>query len=127
MPIKPNHLALHRYFLRASRNKSLFVQKLRLDQLEHLHTRVHLDLWYACLFVVVEGFHKEKIHDQTVTNLLRDGKKLALLRRYRNAVLHYRSDYTDTRELQLFEDDEFVEWVDALHNAISDFFLRPDE
>jgi len=125
MQIKLQHLTLHRYFLRASRNRSLFLQKLQLDQVDHLHTPVHLDLWYACLFVVVEGYRKEKIHDQGVTNLLRDAKKLALLREFRNSVLHYSPDYTDARQLKLFEEADFVEWVNALHDAISDFLLRP--
>lgn len=44
-----SHLTLHRYFLNASRNRSLFLQKLQADEEEHLHTQVHLDLWYACL------------------------------------------------------------------------------
>jgi hypothetical protein len=127
LPIKPHLASLHRYFLRASRNRSLFLQKLQLNQVDHLHTRVHLDLWYACLFVVVEGLRKEKIRDQAVTALLRDSKKLALLRGHRNAVLHYSPEYTNPRELQLFQDADFVQWIDALHDAVSDFFLRPED
>jgi hypothetical protein len=111
MPIKPELASLHRYFLRASRNKSLFLQQLQRNQLEHLHTRVHLDLWYACLYVVVEGFRKERIHDEAVAGLLRNSKKLALLRGHRNAVLHYSPDYTDPRELKLFQALLNFEWV----------------
>jgi hypothetical protein len=127
MAIKAGHLTLHRYFLNASRNRSLFLQKLQAGELDHLHTRVYLDLWYACLFVVVEGWRKEKIRDQAVTALLRDTKKLALLEGYRNDVFHYEPTYVGQRQEQLFRDDDFIDWVDNLHDAISDFFLRREQ
>jgi len=38
MAIKAGHLTLHRYFLNASRNRSLFLQKLKADELR-IHTR----------------------------------------------------------------------------------------
>ena len=122
--IKAGHLTLHRYFLNASRNRSLFLQKLQSGDFDHPHMRVHLDLWYACLFVVVEGWRREKIRDHAVTALLRDTKKVKLLEGCRNAVFHYESSYTDPRQEKLFRDPGFVEWVSALHDAISNFFLR---
>ncbi|HEV2334362.1 MAG TPA: hypothetical protein VGS13_02580, partial [Stellaceae bacterium] len=66
------NLTLHRYFLNASRNRSLFLTKLQEGAVDHLHTMVHLDLWYGCLFVVVEGWRKERIRDEAVTAFLRD-------------------------------------------------------
>jgi hypothetical protein len=123
MPIKPEHLTLHRYFLNASRNRSLFLQKLQAGELDHLHTTVHLDLWYGCLFVVVEGWHKEKINDHAVTALLRDVQNRKLLEDYRNAVFHYHPNYVDSRRDAVFRSAEFVEWVNALHDAISSYFL----
>lgn len=119
-----DYLTLHRYFLYASRNRSLFLQELKADELDHPHTQIHLDLWYAFLFVDVEGWRKEKIRDQAVTILLRDAKKVALLEGYRNAVFHYGSNYIDPRQDKLFRDPEFVKWVWELHDAISNFFLR---
>jgi hypothetical protein len=122
-----SHLTLHRYFLNASRNRSLFLEKLQAGEGEHLHAQVHLDLWYACLFVVVEGWRKERIRDQAVTDFLRDTKKRALLEGYRHAVFHYGPSYIDSRKEKLYQDSDFVEWVWGLHDAISDFFLRQDE
>ena len=124
MSIKPEHLTLHRYFLNASRNRSLFLKKLQKGELDHLHTAVHLDLWYGCLFVVIEGWRKEGINDPAVRALLRDGTKRGLLEGYRNAVFHYHPDYVDSRREAVFRSVEFVEWVSALHDAISDYFLR---
>jgi hypothetical protein len=119
-----DYLTLHRYFLYASRNRSLFLQELKADGLDHPHTQIHLDLWYACLFVVVEGWRKEKIRDRAVTILLRDAKKVALLEGYRNAVFPYGSNYIDPRQDKLFRDPQLVKWVWELHDAISNFFLR---
>ena len=118
------YLSLHRYFLNASRNRSLFIEKLQEGAVDHPHTMVHLDLWYGCLFVVVEGWRKEKIRDEAVTAFLRDRAKRALLEGYRNAVFHYGSSYIDARQEKLFRDEAFVEWVSGLHDAISNFFLR---
>jgi hypothetical protein len=58
--------------------------------------------------------------------LLRDAEKLAVLEGYRNAVFHYGSSYIDPRQEELFKEPDFVEWVWALHGAISDFFLRDE-
>jgi hypothetical protein len=127
MVIKAANLTLHRYFLNASRNRSLFRQKLLAGELDHLDTRVHLDLWYACLFVVVEAWRRERIDDQAVTALLRNRKKAALLEGYRNAVFHYDPSYISPRQEKSFRDDAFVEWVNRLHDAISDFFLQNEE
>jgi uncharacterized protein DUF4279 len=119
-----SYSTLHRYFLNASRNRSLFIAKLQNGAVDHPHTMVHLDLWYGCLFVVVEGWRKKKIRDEAVTAFLRDRAKVALLEGYRNAVFHYGSNYIDPRQEKLFKDEAFVDWVSGLHDAISNFFLR---
>jgi hypothetical protein len=124
MASKSDYLTLHRYFLNASRNRSLFINQLQIEELDHPHTRIHLDLWYACLFVVIEGWRKERIRDQSVTHLLRQRKKVELLEGCRNAVFHYDSIYTGPRQEKLFKDSDFVDWVTRLHNAIGDYLLR---
>jgi hypothetical protein len=124
MPIKPEHFTLHRYFLNASRNRSLFLSKLQEGALDQPHTRIHLDLWYRCLYVVIEGWRKERIDDPATTDLLRDGKRVNLLAGHRNATFHYHPEYVESRAEALYTDPGFVHWVDALHDAISDFFLR---
>jgi hypothetical protein len=124
MVIKASHLTLHRYFLNASKNHSLFLRQLQTGKQDHPETRIYLELWYACLFVVVEGWRKEAIRDNAVTAFLRDKKNLALLKGCRNVVFHYERAYTDARLEKLFADEDFVEWVNGLYAAISDFFLR---
>ena len=122
--IKPEHHTLHRYFLNASRNRSLFLSQLQRDELDNPHTRIHLDLWYGCLYVVIEGWRAERIDDPATTELLRDEKRVKLLAGNRNATFHYHRDYTDSRTAALYADRGFVQWINALHDAMSDFFLR---
>src|SRR5258707_1244149 len=86
-------------------------QLIASHDLVHSHTKIHLDLWYAFLFGVVEGWRREKIPDQEVTALLRDTKKLALLEGYRNAVVHYGPSYIESRQVELFKSPDFVGWV----------------
>ena len=124
MATQSDYLTLHRYFLNASMNRSLFFTQLQMGEMDHPSTRIHLDLWYACLFVVIEGWRKERIHDDSVTDLLRQKKMVELLEGCRNAVFHYDPIYTSERQEKLFKDGVFVEWVTRLHNAIGDFLLR---
>lgn len=122
------HMTLHRYFLAASRNRSLFLSQLeRGDAVDHPHTRLHLELWYACLVPVIEGWRAERIDDPAVTAYLRQRAKIKLLERARNAIFHYSRAYTDPRLLAVFAEPNFVEWVHGLHGAISDFFLRDEK
>jgi hypothetical protein len=125
--MKPEHLTLHRYFLNASRNRSLFLS--RLEELgekafAHPHTRIHLDFWYGCLYVVIEGWRQESITDAATDTLLLNKKKVNLLRESRNATFHYHPKYIEPRVDAVYSDEEFVQWVHALHDAMSDFFLR---
>ncbi len=61
------YLTLHRYFLQASRNRSLFLAELQDGDPEGPRARLHLELWYACLVPVLEGWVKEKINNPPVT------------------------------------------------------------
>lgn len=130
MPSAPNitaHLTLHRYFLNASRNRSLFFIELNAGHQDSPHTLVHLLLWYACLHVVVEGWRTERINYAPVTALLRDGSKADVLQGCRNAVFHFSPSYVDPRVETLFREPDFVAWVHDLHDAMSAFFLVPGQ
>jgi hypothetical protein len=106
-----NYPALHRYFLHASRNRDLFVaEQTRSPHLLHKdRSRAHLELWYACLITVLEGWKREKINHAPVTEMARDHRKIDLLKKYRNAVFHYSPDYDDPRFVAVSEEADFVE------------------
>jgi hypothetical protein len=120
------YLALHRYFLQASRNRSLFLTELQGGHPEGPHTRLYLELWYACLVPVLEGWKTEKIQEAAVTAFIRQKRKVKLLRQCRNAVFHYSAHYLDERTEELMTEEGMVEWVHGLHKAISAFFLMED-
>ncbi len=122
--MKPEYLTLHKYFLNASRTRSLFLSVLEAGEDYHLHKMIYLDLWYACLYVVVEGWRKEKVNDPTVTALLRDDDMIRLLAGFRNAVFHYDPNYNDARREAVLVSNEFVAWIHSLHEALSEFFLH---
>lgn len=114
--------ALHKSFLRASLNRKLFQDQLSRGELQHVHTLIHMELWYSCLYVVTEGWKKERLSDQLVTKHIRQGAKLKLLGGCRNSVFHYTSAYNDGRMHLLYTEQGFVEWVEGLHKAFSDWF-----
>jgi hypothetical protein len=85
-----------------------------------------MELWYACLVPVLEGWTKEKINNAAVTAFMRQNHKVKLLRQCRNAVFHYSPYYLDERTRGLMAEVGMVEWVHGLHDAISAFFLAED-
>jgi hypothetical protein len=126
--VSPNvsaHLTLHRYFLAASCNKSLFQTELSNGRADQPHALIHLLLWYGTIYVVLEGWRVEKLTDSTVAKYTSDTVKCELLRQGRNAIFHYNSDYIDKRILSIMQDPDFVEWAHGLHDAIGAFFLPP--
>ena len=71
-------------------------------------------LWYAVLFVVIEGFEELRLPDERVSNLLTSPQK-DLLRRFRNGIFHYQRDYFDGRVLGLVSDQQSAEWILTIH------------
>jgi len=127
--VHPNiasYFTLHRYFLHASRNRSLFLAELRGSNPDGPRAWLHLELWYACLVPVLEGWRKEKIKDTAVTTFMRDHRKMKLLSKCRNVVFHYSPHYFDERTMELMTEEGIVTWVHGLHDAISAFFLAKD-
>jgi hypothetical protein len=120
------YLTLHRYFLHASRNRCLFLAELQGVDPAEPRARLHMELWYACLVPVLEGWRAEKINNAVATAFIRQSRKVTLLRRCRNAVFHYSPEYLDERTHELMTEAGMVEWVHGLHDAISAFFLAED-
>lgn len=122
---------LHRYFLWANRMKKHCEEAVR-DQSEPPPGGPELRLWlsapfsYACywfatLYVVVEGMRELCLSSPSVEALLGDEDKVQRLRRFRNGVFHYQSDYFDDR-IKDFMAASYVEWATRLHEEISQLF-----
>lgn len=124
--------ALHRYFIWANRMKKHYSDTIR-EQGEPPADGMELRLWlsapfaYACywfatLYVVVEGMQQLDLTDPTLTTLLNDGDKLQKLRRFRNGVYHYQTDYFDNR-INDFLAKSYTDWATDLHAGLSQYFL----
>jgi hypothetical protein len=120
-------LALHRYFIQADQMRQHFVETLRdgpapFEEMEHVYQWLYQGLWYASLYVVVEGWWQLKLKDPTVDELL-TSNYVDLLKRYRNGVFHYQKTYYDDRFVNFMRPSGTPEWVNDLHAAFGRFFL----
>jgi hypothetical protein len=123
--------ALHRYFYWADRMRVHFDGRLaaRLKESappkvdEDIELTMYMLIWYALTYTVVEGWQELKLSDPEVDRLLRSSN-VHLLKRCRNGVLHYSSNYWDQRFLDLISSPDSASWIRELRKALSDYFLR---
>lgn len=85
---------------------------------------IYLSLWYASLFVVAEGWQEAGMTNERISNLLADTEKLGALRRFRNGVFHFQTDYFDARLTDLLAlGADSARWVRELHSEIGSDLL----
>lgn len=122
---------LHRYFIWADRMRLHFDQELKKrvsfppDKFElEVEEFMYMSLWYAQLYTVVEGWKEVGLTDSSVDRLLGRDECVELLRRYRNGVDHFQTDYFDSRFTNFVAQSGSALWVRDLHQALSGYFLR---
>lgn len=123
-------LALHRYFLQASQMRRYYDHRLVTDGAASVEDErwpeqwIDLCLWYACLYVVVEGWRRLDLADSEIDALLAS-PYVDLLRRFRNGVDHYQATYWDDRFIDFIAGGaESAVWVRSLHSAFGRWFLN---
>ena len=122
---------LHKYFLNADKMRFHFDEMIRslnakvpnLGSDEYLNINIYMSLWYSCLYSVVEAWQELNFHDTNVDNLLSDKANVDLLRRYRNATLHYQKEYFHDKTMDFLSQKDSAKWARELHNALSNYFL----
>jgi hypothetical protein len=123
--------SLHRYFIWANRMKNHCAEAIH-QQGDPPSGGVELRIWfsapfsYACywfatLYVVVEGMQELQLTNPPLSTLLKDDDKLQKLRRFRNGVYHYQTDYFDNR-IRDFLSAPYMDWASELHGQLSQFF-----
>lgn len=124
-----DQLALHRYYIWANRLREHFDSAIAdmplSDQPESVFADdrgLFLCNWYAALYVVVEGWNELKLADEEIDALL-TSPNIDLLRKFRNCVYHYQSDYSDSRFLDLMQAQGVVSWVRQLNLEFGRYFL----
>lgn len=123
--------SLHRYFLHSSSMRRLYEDRIRdygaaaVDSDDWVQQWVYLCLWYATLYVVVEGWRDElRLSSVEVDALLADVTMVESLRRFRNGTFHFQGTYYDDRLIEFVGKGEAsAQWVALLHDALSNDLL----
>jgi len=83
-----------------------------------------LSVWYALLYVVIEGFREMKLTHPEVDELLKNEECVDCLRLFRNATFHYQKDPLTEKTLKFLEAKDSEKWIMDLNKALNRFFLE---
>jgi len=119
---------LHRYFIWANRMRAHFDEILSrgnpFSGPGQIESFLYMSYWYGGLYVVIEGWQELKLVDPEIDALLQS-PNVGLLRRYRNGVFHFQTEYNDTRfEAFMTEGAATVEWVRTLNSEFRRYLLQ---
>ncbi len=91
-------MALHKYFLNADFLRDVFMRRIKRDQpptetdpVTSMDDMIAMSLWYATVYVVIEGWRSANLTDAELDVLLADGH-VDKLRRFRNQVFHFQRE-----------------------------------
>lgn len=122
-------LALHKYFLNADFLRDVFMRRIKRDQppaatdpVTSIDDLIAMSLWYATVYVVIEGWREAKLADPELDALLADGH-VDRLRRFRNQVFHYQREYDNPKLLEFLGQDDAdahaaTDWIKRTHTAL---------
>ena len=119
--------SLYRYYLSAETMRDAF-ESIASDQSRRrrrgdVEPHLYLSYWLGGLYVVIEGWKMLGVSDPAINQLL-NSPHVALLRRYRDEVFHFREDYYDERFLSFMaEGQAIVPFARTLDEAFGRFFL----
>lgn len=83
-----------------------------------------LSVWYALLYVVVEGFQELNLSHPEVDKLLTNKECVDCLRLFRNATFHYQKDPLSEKALKFLEAQDSEKWIRSLNKALEKYFLE---
>lgn len=81
-------------------------------------------VFYGLFYVVVEGYRGLGLKDETIDALLSANDYEVRLRRFRNAVFHYREDPFDKRLIEFLDAKDSEHWSKAPYEAFERFFEK---
>lgn len=79
---------------------------------------MRLQVWYALLFVVIEGYRDLEQKSAEVDKLLSNEEMVNALRLFRNAVFHYQKDPLTDKLLGFLDTKESEIWIRQLNSAL---------
>ena len=123
---------IHRHWIWANTVKLLFHQEIpKLDLSEPSKDIVkimispygtYMCLWYALLFVVLEGLKDAKITIPDIEKEIKDIYKP--LSRFRNAVFHPQEKYWSPKFFEIMQDEDSSSKIWIVHTKVGDFILE---
>lgn len=83
---------------------------------------MRLQVFYALLYVVVEGYREFRCQDDSVDRLLTQSDRVDALRRFRNAVFHPQEQPISPKRMAFLSAEGNEQWTLALYHALKSFF-----
>jgi len=81
-----------------------------------------LTVWYALLYVVVEGYRELGCHDEEIDRLLGEGEHADALRCFRNATFHFQLEPLQPKLTTFLVAADSEKWIHSLNGAFRRFF-----
>jgi hypothetical protein len=81
-------------------------------------------VWYALLYVVVEGYKDLDLKFDPVDKLLAQEEFVNLLRLFRNATFHYQEDPLTDKVIGFLEKKDSEYWIYELNKQLEAFLLQ---
>jgi hypothetical protein len=122
-------MALHNYFLNADYLRDVFLRRLTArptraepDVVWSKDTEIVMSLWYANVYVVIEGWRETGYNEPTLDELLKD-PLVDHLRIFRNQVFHCQKDYDNPKLLRFLGENDAAakaatDWITETHIAL---------
>lgn len=98
------------------------VATLLLSVIESHSTFIRLQIWYALLYVVVEGYQELGGGDEQLDKLLSDNDMVDAMRRFRNAVFHPQEDPLSEKLTGFLTKQGSEDWPHAVNRAFQQYF-----
>ena len=83
-----------------------------------------ISVWYALLYVVIEGYKALSIQFEPVDQLLAQEEYVNLLRLFRNGTFHYQEDPLTEKVIGFLHKTDSESWVRELNRQFQAFFLQ---
>jgi len=119
--------SLHKYFIWADRMRRHYYDaiKIKTKSGPEIDDNLYMSYWYGAMYVVIEGYKESNISDPDIDELLKSSY-VDLLRKFRNGVFHYQSQYFDESRYLPFimEGQKSAQWIQELREAFSKFFIN---
>jgi hypothetical protein len=91
------------------------------DQFSAFHV---ISVYYAMIFVVLEGYAELKLSDPKIDALIKDTDKVETLRRFRNGIFHFQERPMSPKITDHLDGDRQGEWTRGLAKEFCIFFER---